>query len=808
KLKKYDELYVLADELIAGPRLTGKDAQVYYVVANASFERQDFPRTTEYFAQYTKNRGRMQRTDHFRYAYSHYKQQQFAEAIPIFQRVLSKNDSLEQVASYYLGFCYLKQNDEPNAKVAFQKASQDVPNANTEIQQDALYQYAKVSFATQSYEDALTALTSLAEKYPNAAYISEVQAMIGETYLYTRDYPRSIKYFESIPRTSPRIREAYQTVLYFYGLEVFERPDYRRSILAFNKAIQNNYNKDMATSAKFWLAESQFRSGDFEKAKSSYQSYLRTNGVSRNEFYARGYYGKAWSDFKLKNYPAALGGFEEFISKGGRTEDKNLIVDANLRSGDCLFLQRNYPKARTYYNRVLDFRYTFRDYASYQIAESFYRQNQYQSSVSTFSNLINNFRTSELRDNALDRISEIYLTWIGNASQATKYAKQLVQDYPRSPLAAAAYNRLAIAAFSADDANGAIRYFKKVLADYPFDKENAQIALENLGQLLEPADFDKVFKEYRAKNPDMNNNLAALAFTTGKDRFFSANYASAVEQFSTYIREFKNGPDYFEALLFRARSYRELRQVNKSLTDYKSIYSTTSTNAFTNVALLEAAEIKFEQKDFLSSLELYQQLENVAGKLANRVQAKFGIAKNYKAMKDYQLAQDALTQIENNNEVAVYSRTQAKVEIGNLLYLRGLLDQALQRFQTIERDFKNEFGAESQHMITQILYDQGAKLKNAGQSVDANAKFEDTKNAGIYLKNTYPTFNYWKAKSFLIVAEANYQLGEVFQAKGVLESLVGEDRFPEIQQQAQKRLTEIQAEEDAQNALPPVDGNN
>ena len=123
-------------------------------------------------------------------------------------------------------------------------------------------------------------------------------------------------------------------------------------------------------------------------------------------------------------------------------------------------------------------------------------------------------------------------------------------------------------------------------------------------------------------------------------------------------------------------------------------------------------------------------------------------------------------------------------------------------------DFKNEFGAESQHMVTQILLDQGLKFKNAGQAAEANAKFEETKTAGIYLKNAYPTFNYWKAKSFLNVAEANYELGEVFQAKGVLESLVSEDRFPEIQKAAQDRLAEIQAEEDAQNALPPSDGNN
>ncbi|MEL7339746.1 MAG: tetratricopeptide repeat protein, partial [Bacteroidota bacterium] len=105
KLKRYDELYVLAEELIGSNRAKGKDSQVYYVVANASFERQDFPRTVDYFSQYVSNRGKMSKTDQFRFGYAYYKQRKYAEAIPVFQRALGGADSLEQVASYYLGFC-------------------------------------------------------------------------------------------------------------------------------------------------------------------------------------------------------------------------------------------------------------------------------------------------------------------------------------------------------------------------------------------------------------------------------------------------------------------------------------------------------------------------------------------------------------------------------------------------------------------------------------------------------------------------------------------------------------------------------
>lgn len=797
KLKKYDELYILADDLIARPRVKGKDAQIYYIVANASFERYDYPRTTEFFGQYVGNKGKMNRTDYFRYGFAQYKQDNYSDAIPNFQKALIQiqTDSLTQVSSYYLGFCYLKLKDNENAKIAFQKASQGESSGNTEISQDALYQYAKVAFATGDYSNALKALTSFAERYPRAAYIDEIQSMIGETYLLTRDYPRSIKYFESVPRNTSRAKKAYQLVCYYYGLDLYERGGFESAIPFFQKAITNNFDPDMAVSAQYWLAESVYRTDNTKGALSAFNTYLNMKGASTNEYNANAYYGQGWAYFKEKNYTAARQAFDNFIQKGARTAEKNLIVDAHLRAGDCLFLQRNYAGATTYYQQVINFRYTQGDYAYYQLGEAAYRQSNYQKSVENFDLLIKTFRTSDLRDDALDRISEIYATWIKNNSQAIKYAKMLVDEYPKSPLAADSYNRLALASYNAGDTDGAIRYFKKVVTDYASDKKNAQSALDNLAGLVSESEFDKILRDYRNQNPNMDNNLAQLVFNTGKDRFFAMNYSSAVDQFSTYINDYKNGPDYFESLIFRARAYRELGKFISALDDYKQVYTATTRNDFSNIALLEAAEIKYEQKDFTQSLQLYQTLDLQAGKLENKVQAKFGVAKNHRALGDYKLAQDALVQIANNNEVAVYSRTKAQVEIGQCQYLSGQLQSSKETFAKVEQEFKNAFGAESQYMITKILFDEGKQLQVKGQTDLASGKFEEVKSAAIYMANNYSSFNYEKAKTFIVAASAYYELGNTFQAKGTLESLINEAPYDDVKAEARKILDEIQAKE-------------
>jgi len=801
--KKYDELYVLAEELISGPRVKKDEAQVYYVVANASFERKDYNRTTEYFRLFEQARGRMTRNDQFRNGYSLYQLAQYEAAVPSLQRALGRNtyDSLTQVASYYLGFCFLEMKDEPNARVAFDKAAKGAQFGNAEVAKDALYQYARLSFSTENYSDALEAFTRLTEEYPNESFIPEIQGLVGDTYLKTRDYSKAVRYFESVPRTTARARKAYQIVCYFYGIELFEKPDYRRAELYFRKAKDNPFDADLALSAAYWQAETKFRGGAYKEAAADFKTYLNSPGAGNNEFNLRGYYGLGWARFKMKEYSYAYTNFNTYTQRGKGKEPTKLVVDAYLRAGDCQFLLKNYSKGIESYRQVVRFGYAYGDYATYQIGESYYRVSNYTNSVDAFDRLIRVFKKSEFRDDALDRISEIYITWIKNNNEAFKYAKMLVDEYPRSPLAPDAYNRLALASYNLGNQNAAVSYYKKVVTDYGADQDAAQTALDNLALLIPGPEFDRILRDYRNQNPDIGNNanLASLLFNTGKDRFFAENYSSAIDQFSTYLRDYPTGPDYFEALVLRGRSYRALGQSNKAKNDFLAVYSASTTNAFTSAALEEAAEMEFEEGNYREAIDLYQVLSETAGAIQNRVVAWFGLAKGYKELGDYGRAQDALLKIADSNEADVYSRTEALVEIGRCQYLDNELEDAFLTFSTVEQDFKNIFGAESQYMKAQILLDQGIILKEQGLVTEAEAKFTEVKDATRYMANNYPTFNYEKAKTFLVVAEAFFQLGNSFQAKGTLESLASEDRFPDVKQAALKRLAEIEAEEGTGN---------
>jgi tetratricopeptide (TPR) repeat protein len=782
KLKRYAELFTLADELANDPKAQRNDAEVYFIVANASYERDDYAKAARYFRDFETNGGKLGRHDYFRFAQSHYKLKQYPSAIPLYRRVLeTERDSLTQIASYYLGFCYLETDNKNNARVAFEKAAKAKDAYSDLIKQDALYQYGKVCISTKYYEEAYKSLRTLEKNYPNNANLPEVRSLIGELLFYSKNYKQAVAYLESVPRNTERSMRAYQIATFYYGTRLFDRERYQEADVYFEKAAQNDYDKNMALSAQYWLGESRFRQQAYDASLKAFRTYLQMPQVKKHEYYLMAIYGIAWNHFKKKEYSQALKQFDSFINQSSRSAEPKNLVDAYLRAGDCLFLQRQYGKANTYYQRVIDFNYTYVDYAMYQIAESQYRQREYQQSVQEFDKLITRYKRSELRDDALDRVSEIYATWIKDYEKADQYAKMLVEEYPKSPLAGAGYNRRALAAYYRNDLDGAIKYFKKVVEDYGFDKESAQTALENLSAMIDPAEYDKIFKAYKEKNPEVNFN-AELLYNTGMDRYYAGSYTSAINQFTEYIDGYPNAPNYHEALVFRARAHQQLGQSDKALDDYSKVFNTKPKNNFTNVALLEAAEIKVDQQNFEAALQLYTLLEQTAEKLENRTEAAFGIAKCHLALGNYADAERVMQPIASNPQQQTLTQERAQVQIGNAQYGQKRLEAAFQTFKKVESENKTELGAESQYMITRILYDQG--------------KFQETRESGLYLQNTYPTYNRWKAQAFLVVARADYALGDNFQAKGVLESLISNSEFPDITRQARELLDKILKEEE------------
>lgn len=773
--------------------------EVAMLLGNAAYERGEFDRAKTMLAKGAS--AGLDRDGMYRLAMSHYHTQDFNAAKDWFNKVLRPADSIAQVSQYYLGHCYVKLNNYEYARTAFRQAAE--AEFDKRISEEAQFQYAKASFESHYMEEALAALQKFQRDFPNSAYRGEAGGLVGEILLFTSNYKDAVDYLEEPGNMkTDRAKKAYQRASFFYASDLYQKGVYEKAAEYFKKSFNQRYDAEITLSAYFWYAESMFQMENYEEAMGYYEDYLDQPQVHKHTNYSQGWYGIAWSHFKLKKYNEASRAFSKYIGLANKETQPEYYIDALLRAGDCELVNNRYAEATSYYTQVRDFNDRSVDYALYQLGVVAFRQNEFEKSITNYQRLVNQFRKSEYRDDALLAVSEIYLTWVTKPAEALKYAKMITTDHPGSPVMAGALLNMGIASYNLDDKENAVRYFKQVVFDYCSDPR-AFDALENLNTLLKGEDYDRVFATYRQKCPDQqadagDKRLEELQFNTAMDRFYAGEYKSAIDKFGQYLRDYPAGSHLTEALFSRGESFEKNSQPDSAFATYEKVWRDHPTAPQAVKALIRSGEVQFSRNSFLPALELFSSAESKAEKMEDRLAAQFGKARTQMAMGNYDVAKEALLAIFTDPNTTEYSRTRAHVMIGNCNYALGQTQGAFDIFTIVQGKDKGVAGAESQYMITKILYDQ--------------AKYDQSRNAALYLKDNYGSHNLWKGKAFLILAEDYLALGDTLQAlEGTLRALANESRIPEVQAAAQKRLDEvykIYRGPRMEGNTPPDDGKN
>lgn len=777
KLGRYDELDQLGRELMDNKE--NANVETWFILANASFERGRWADCIRYFTEFEQRRGRMNREAQYRLAFAHYKNQEPAKAVEHFQKALQPEDEVAQSAYYYLGHSYLKQEDFAHARTAFKQAS-DI-KANPAIASEALFLYAKASFETRFFDDALDAMRRYLETNSNSSYSAEAKGLIGEMLVYASNFKDAIDYLEQNDALrTPRSQLAYQRACYYYALEQYEKSRFDVAADYFKKAFNNRQDPSITLPAYFWYAESQFRKEDFKAASESYDNFLKQPYAAKHEYHPLAYYGLAWSQLRQEKYAAALEGFEKYIGLADRQRDKETYTDAMLRAGDCELLLKNYESSLKYYKQVRDYNHRNVDYALLQMGKVYFRQNEYQKAAESYVQLVTNYRKSEWRDEALLSAADIYLSWLSDWASCAKYCRMLEKEHPDSKLLPDALLRLAVAEQKGGNEASAIKYFKAVAFDHCQNEAARTAALTSMADLLPAAEYDQAESESRKRCPfksegASDGNAEDLAISIADQRFFEDNYTSAIERYTNYLSDFRVGKHRYKAYYYRGQSYEKTKQLDKALEDYEAVYSADRIGEFTLKALKAAAEIQFARGNSLAAMELYASMEGRSDKLEDRLSAQFGKANIHLANKDYEAARRELTTIYTDPNTTEYSRTKARVAIAVCDYHLNRKDDAYQNFVEVEAANKNVFGAESQYYITRILYERGS--------------YEQSRDTALYMFKAYQSYNIWKARTTAVLAEDYIQLGDTFQAvKSTLPSLAEQDAFKDLRDAAKTRL--------------------
>jgi TolA-binding protein len=699
----------------------------------------------------------------------------YEAAIKLFEEVGIAKDSLSQYNAYYLGGLYLRQGNYRYASNAYEQAK--LLNFNEEIAEESHFQLAKLNLKEGNTSNAVSELTSFIEKYPNSSYLTHANELLSESYLNSNAYEQAIKFLESIDNKSIKLKEAYQRVTFYQGAEYFNQANYFRAMQLFKKSVEYPQNKSLLGETYFWMGEAFSTGKKFTDAISSYEKSL-SNSNSSNSWYANLNYGLAHAYYNDKQFEKSLQYFKDYLKNGKRA---TYYDDAVIRLADCYYVTKNYNVAINYYQKAIEERNSNSDYAYFQKGVVNSINNENKLANQSFDKVINDYSNSKYYDNAIFQKAQLAFE-SGQYETAIIGFSNLLKNLQQSPLRPYAYSKRALAYFNLKQYAKAEDDYTLILKNY-LTHSTANGALAGLQELYsimnKEGDLDQYLTAYKKANPN-DGEVTKIEFDAAQSLYFNQKYDRAIASFTAYIDNYPNHSLTADARYYLADSYYRNEQLNEGLELFYQVVDDNNTS-FNKRSIQKIAEIELNKEEFDKARLYFTKLLDQAENKKDKYNAYIGLLEIAKAKSDYSKMIMYADLILEEAAVNANAINEAYLNKGMANYFQGKYADAKQSFQNAVNAAKDEFAAESHYMIALMQYNS----QDFQQSI--NTLFELNKNFGSYSQ--------WLGKSFLLIADNYFAMGEIFQAKATLNSIIENSDSRVLKDEAQLKLDIIEKSE-------------
>lgn len=766
--KQYDQVIAYAAPKAKDNNLSNQ-AEISQLVGKAYFEKKDYTKALPYLDFAARNGVNMTPGDYYQLGYAQYQNKYYKEAIENFEQLTKQDSLLGQNGLYHLGDCYLRTNNKFAARNAFGQASS--LNYDPSVKEDALFNYAKLSYELKYDRDALTAFQSIPA---GSQYFDEAQNYMSDIFLNTRDYDRAISTLEGMKNRNQRLNTAYQKVCYLRGLQLYQNNQKDEARRYFNKSLDFPLDKTTAALCSYWMGVIAHENGEYNISKTHLSAFLsqaaNLRDLPEESSLAMGQYVQGYNFLKLNDFNGALTNFAACVEGLKRDQPKiksdqirtAVLGDAILRAGDCHFKKKQYKEALSFYNEAITRKADGFEYALYQKAIIRGLQGSPLDKILALEDLVTKYPNSRFTDEALYQLGVTYQE-IGKFDQAIPPLKRLVADFRgRSNLVNQALLRLGLISYNQGNTTAAVNYYKQVFSNNPENAEakDALAALEEIyvKELNRPDEYFSFLETV----PGYNVSTASkdsVTYQSAEIQYQNGRYTQAIDGFTTYLSKFPNGRYVVPAYYFRAESYAAgtIGKYDLAQKDYATVVGKGPGKYFAKAAE-KAALISFNNKDYTQSLELARKWEESAQNDNSRLDAQVHIlrtayiTKNSVAVFEYG-RKVSTAMVASTDQVAT-----ANYYMGKTAYDQGNYPQANTYLRNVTQQTQSEMMAESWHLLAQIMYKQ-RRYSEAEQLVtDANKA-----SAG---------YNDWIARNLILLSDVYADSGDKNSAQAALEAVL------------------------------------
>jgi len=753
--KRYDDVlaYILP---ILEKTKQENETEILRIVGATYFAKNDLVKSKQYYDRFqAQDKGKTQNNqDDYQIGYIAYKNGDYEKAIKELEK-LNEPDAYLQNGMIILGDSFIHLNNKESARNAFFKASK--LDFDPTMKEQGLLNYAKLSYELEFHQVALDATQEYLKTYPRSANLNEAKTLLAEVLLSTKNYRAAVDVLESINNRNHDANAAYQKVTYYRGLEFYNERAFENAISMFMRSEKNPIEPELLALATYWKAEAMYEVRKYGEAVSNFQKFLSYPAAKNTDVYHYANYALAYAAFRNDNFRVSANYLEKFLNSGEPIE-LNTRNDAVARLGDSYFMLKDYGRAMNQYNELMRTKAKTQDYALFQSGIIKGLEGDTQGKIAIMTDLLARYPNSNYSDDASFEIPyTFFLT--GENEIAIRGLQDMIEKYPRSSYVPRALVTIGLVQFNNDDNDAAIRTFQRVVEQYPTTEEAKQ-ALKSIQNIYIDKGDAQGFLDYASTTAIGNLSTAEqdnVTFQVANNYFSRGDYQAAIDAVNAYFDKFPKPIQEKFARFIRAESLYKTGHPQEALHDYNIILNDW-TSAYTEQTLISVSNLYLDQKKYNEAIAPLKKLE-----LTAEYKSHYGFAIN-NLMVAYFNIHDFDNTLMYSRYVKEYEKSSAEDKAKADLYaakahmLKGDIETAKKELNAAVSASQTVVGAEAKYNIGMLQYEAG--------------EYKAAQETAFDLIKNMPSYDYWVAKSFILLADCYTKLKDEFQAKSTLQSII------------------------------------
>jgi TolA-binding protein len=336
----------------------------------------------------------------------------------------------------------------------------------------------------------------------------------------------------------------------------------------------------------------------------------------------------------------------------------------------------------------------------------------------------------------------------------------------------------AVANYSLQRYSQTIADYKSILEDHPL-AENSETALKGLQETLAVQEKSEEFGEYlesfKKANPDAGS-VQTLEYEAAKNLYLDQKYAQAAKALENYLRAYPESGQKSEALYFAGDSYMQVGEIVKARDVFK-LLEQQPPSPYRIKAFQQLGKIELDAKNFAEALRYLEPIAQQTRTQVEEAEVLQGILDAHFGLENYSQAIGAAEKLIALGDILPGTTPKA-------LLIKGKSQRALNQNSEAE----DSFGLLLQEYTTveaaEALLLLALRFQEKGDFVGSNELIFDYSEG-------FSAYDYWYGSMFLLLADNYIQLGEIFQAKATLQSILDQSTDATVKEKAASTLKSL-----------------